>query len=54
MKTTLDIDNNLLIAAKQKALDFGKTLHYTVETALEQHLRRSTGRSRVARTHADL
>jgi hypothetical protein len=42
MKTTLDIDDNLLMAAKQKALDSGKTLRYIVETALEQHLKRAS------------
>jgi hypothetical protein len=41
MKTTLDINDDLLLAAKQKALDTGKTLRHVIETALEQHLKRS-------------
>ncbi len=39
MKTTLDIDDQLLLAAKQRALDTGATLRQVVETALATHLK---------------
>ena len=39
MKTTLDIDDQLLIAAKQRALDTGSTLRRVVESALEHWLK---------------
>lgn len=38
MKTTLDIDDALLLAAKQRALDTGGTLRQVVEDALAAHL----------------
>ncbi len=39
MKTTLDIDDALLVAAKQRALDTGGTLRQVVEDALAAHLK---------------
>jgi hypothetical protein len=39
MKTTLDLNDELLKAAKQRALDTGNTLRQIVETALAQHLK---------------
>jgi hypothetical protein len=39
MKTTLDLNDDLLKAAKQSALDGGITLRQVVETALAQHLK---------------
>lgn len=39
MKTTLDIDDQLLLAAKQRALDTGSTLRQVVESALSQLLK---------------
>jgi hypothetical protein len=39
MKTTLDLNDDLLKAAKQRALDTGSSLRQVVETALAQHLK---------------
>ena len=42
MKTTLDIEDKLLTAAKQRALDTGTSLRHVVETALAQLLKPHT------------
>ena len=39
MKTTIDLDDKLLLAAKQCALDGGTTLRQVIEAALTQWLR---------------
>jgi hypothetical protein len=39
MKTTLDIEDQLLLAAKQRALDTNSTLKQVVETALAEMLK---------------
>jgi hypothetical protein len=41
VKTTLELQPDLLQAAKQKALEEGKSLKRLVEEALEAHLNRS-------------
>ena len=39
MKTTLEIDDQLLLTAKQRALDTGSSLREVVESALSQLLK---------------
>jgi predicted transcriptional regulator len=45
MRTTLDIDDNLLRQAKKLAADEDKTLTRLIEEALREHVRASTRRT---------
>lgn len=45
MRTTLDLDDALLRAAKKKAAEQGRTLTGLIEDALRQHLAPPTRRS---------
>lgn len=42
MRTTLDLDDTLMRAAKRRAAETGRTLTALVETALRELLRRET------------
>lgn len=45
MRTTLDLDDTLMRAAKRRAAETGRTLTALVETALRELLRRETAAS---------
>lgn len=45
MRTTLDLDDSLMRAAKRRAAETGRTLTSLVETALRELLRREAGAS---------